>query len=181
MQSDAMNLISLFHRKWALPVLAEMAPTRGSRVVVLKNRLGVSPAALRQTLDHLIELGYVVANPGYGHPLRPEYILTARGQHAADACAQINASSKRLGISGLAARKWFLPVLWTIAEQPLRFSEIADRASPITDRALSQSLVQLEEASLIRTLPLEVRPPANLYGLHRRANTIARALCELAA
>ncbi|GAB5497243.1 MAG: hypothetical protein Phyf2KO_23230 [Phycisphaerales bacterium] len=181
MESDAQNLISLFHRKWALPVLAEMARTRGSRVVVLKNRLGIHPAALRQTLDHLIELGYVVANPGYGHPLRPEYILTAKGQYAADACARIDASSKRLGIAELAGRKWFLPVLWTVAEQPLRFTEIAKRARPITDRALSHSLVQLEEARLIRPLPLEIRPPAYLYGLHRRAGTIAEALNDLAA
>lgn len=181
MSTDAQILIRLFHRKWAMPILAELARTHGSRVVVLKNKLGIGPAPLRQTLDHLIELGLVTPNAGYGHPLRPEYILTATGQHVAEACARIDGSSRRLRLGDVVGRKWTLPVLWSISDEPLRFSEIARRTQPITDRALSQSLVQLEEAELIRVQPLETRPPAHLYALHRRARTIAQALGDMAA
>jgi DNA-binding HxlR family transcriptional regulator len=175
------KLIRLFHRKWSVPVLAELSRTGGSRVVVLQNSLGVSPAAVRQTLDHLIEIGIATPNPGYGHPLRPEYILTDEGQAVAEACRRIQDSSARLGLDSIIGRKWTLPVLWTLAREPLRFGEITDRARPITDRALSQSLVLLQNAELISCDLLEIRPPANIYGLSRRARTITNALIDIAA
>ena len=178
---DAKTLIRLFHRKWAVPMLAELSRTGGSRVVVLRNRLGANPAAVRQTLDHLIGLKLVTPTPGHGHPLRPEYTLTPLGQAAAESCARIQSSGRRLGAGALIGRKWSLPVLWSVTQEPLRFGEIAERASPVTDRALSQSLKDLEDSSLIKRRALGTRPPAYLYGLHARAQAIASALADLAA
>ena len=178
---DADTLIRLFHRKWAVSMLAELSLTGGSRVVVLRNNLGASPAAVRQTIDHLIDLNLATPNPGHGHPLRPEYILTSLGQAAAESCMRIQSSGHRLGAGELIGRKWTLPVLWSVIGEPLRFSEIADRASPVTDRALSQSLKDLEDSKLIRRTALGSRPPAYLYGLHARAHAIASALADLAA
>lgn len=178
---NANKLIRLFHRKWSVPVLAEIARTGGTRVVVLQRSLGMSPAAVRQTLDHLIELGLVMPNPGYGHPLRPEYILTAEGQAVAESCARIQSSSNRLGLNDLIGKKWTLPVLWTLSAEPLRFGQITSLAQPITDRALSQSLVHLQSAELIRSDLLATRPPVNQYSLARRAHTIADALGDIAA
>ncbi len=175
------KLIRLFHRKWSVPMLAELSRGGGSRVVVLQNTLGASPAAVRQTLDHLISMNLATPNPGYGHPLRPEYILTEEGKAVADACARIQSSSDRLGLGGLVGRKWTLPILWTLNHEPLRFGEITGLARPITDRALSQSLVQLQDAELVRVDLLDTRPPANLYGLARRARAIADALADIAA
>ena len=63
----------------------------------------------------------------------------------------------------------------------MRFREIARRAAPITDRALSQSLTLLTENQLVRASLLEVRPPASVYGPTRRARALVDALGELAA
>ena len=42
----------------------------------LQRRLDVTRDSLRRALDALIALGYVRRNEGYGHPLRPEYLIT---------------------------------------------------------------------------------------------------------
>ena len=60
-------------------MLAELERQRGARFVALANRLGVSRDSLTRTLGALIDAGFVARNPGHGHPLRPEYILTKRG------------------------------------------------------------------------------------------------------
>ncbi|MGH2451320.1 MAG: winged helix-turn-helix transcriptional regulator, partial [Candidatus Limnocylindria bacterium] len=75
-----MSISALFHHRWAAPVLAELDRSRGSRFVTLSNRLALSRESLRRTLTALIDAGLVMKNPGYGHPLRPEYILTERGR-----------------------------------------------------------------------------------------------------
>lgn len=178
---ESSKLIALFHHKWSAGILAELARTGGTRVVVLRSRLGASPQALASALEHLVQMGLVAPNPGYGHPLRPEYVLTPEGQAAAAACARITSSTQRLGLPELPGFKWHLPILWTIGQEPMRFREIARRASPITDRALSQSLTLLTENQLVRATLLEVRPPASVYGPTRRARALVNALGELAA
>lgn len=175
------KLVALFQRKWAPGLLAELARTGGTRVVVLRNRLGASPQAVASALEQLVAMGLVAPNPGYGHPLRPEYVLTPEGQAAAEACARIAQASERLGFPGLMGYRWPMPVLWTLGEGGLRFREIARRASPITDRALSQSLTLLTDARLVRAELLDVRPPAPIYGATGAARTLVRALGELAA
>src|SRR5215213_11761735 len=75
-------LIALFHHRWAPPALAELARRDGVRFVELQNRLGVGRESLRRALDALLELGYARRNPGYGHPLRPEYLVTEPGAAA---------------------------------------------------------------------------------------------------
>ena len=180
-EPEASKLIALFRRKWSAGILAELARTGGTRVVVLRNRLGASPRAIASALEGLIQMGLIAPNPGYGHPLRPEYVLTPEGQAAAAACARIASSTARLGVPELPGYKWHLPILWTIGREPRRFREIAMRVTPITDRALSQSLKLLTETELVRTSLLDVRPPATLYESTRRAKGLVEALTELAA
>src|ERR671932_1580387 len=86
------ELIALFHHRWSAAVLAELRRTRGTRFVVLSKSLGVGRESLRRTLDALIELGLVRRNPGYGHPLRPEYLLTRRGEAVAGRLARLPAA-----------------------------------------------------------------------------------------
>ena len=50
-----------------------------AKFVVLQKRLGISRSSLQRTLRALIDAGLVKKNPGYGHPMRPEYLLTERG------------------------------------------------------------------------------------------------------
>jgi DNA-binding HxlR family transcriptional regulator len=51
---------------------------QGERFVTLVNRLGASKDAVSATLAQLIDDGVVQRNPGYGHPLRPEYLVMGR-------------------------------------------------------------------------------------------------------
>src|SRR5215211_4726683 len=113
------DLISLFHHRWAPPALAQLARRDGVRFVELQNRLGVGRESLRRALDALLELGYARRNPGYGHPLRPEYLVTDAGRRAGAACASV----LEAGDQDLLLRKWSVP---TLAELDVdrRFSEL---------------------------------------------------------
>src|SRR3954467_4738348 len=84
------DLIELFHHRWAPPALALLAERDGARFVELQRKLGVGRESLRRALDALLELGLVRRNEGYGHPLRPEYLLTRAGLEAAPFAAQIS-------------------------------------------------------------------------------------------
>ena len=101
------ELIAIFHHRWSAPVLAELLRQRGSRFAALSGTLGVGRESLRRTLDSLLALGLVARNPGYGHPLRPEYVLTRRGEDAARRCAAMLAAAD----DDVVLRKWSLPVL----------------------------------------------------------------------
>ena len=46
---------------------------------VIERRFNLSRNSLTRTLSYLREQGWVMPNPGHGHPLRPEYILTESG------------------------------------------------------------------------------------------------------
>src|SRR5215203_581599 len=113
------DLIALFHHRWAPPALAELARRDGMRFVELQNRLGVGRESLRRALDALMELGYARRNPGYGHPLRPEYLATASGGEAGAACARVLAA----GDEDLLLRKWSVPTLAELGEER-RFSDL---------------------------------------------------------
>src|SRR4051794_8644501 len=138
------ELISIFHHRWAAPVLAELLRQKGSRFAALVGTLGVGRESLRRTLDSLIEQGLVARNPGYGHPLRPEYVLTTRGEDAARRCAKLLAA----GDEDVLLRKWSLPVL-TAVTQPSRFSELRAGLPGVTPRALALALKDLQAAGLV--------------------------------
>ncbi|MDQ3823709.1 MAG: winged helix-turn-helix transcriptional regulator, partial [Actinomycetota bacterium] len=135
------SLSQLFHHRWAPAVLAELHRTRGSRVVTLTNVLGVGRESLRRTLAALVDGGLVERNPGYGHPLRPEYVLTARGVRAAPACADLLAGLRELGVEGTALKKWSLPVLLALGGPGRRrFSALLEALPDVTPRALALAL-----------------------------------------
>lgn len=182
------RLILLTHHRWAIPVLAELrAAGGGTKFVTLANRLAVSRAGLRQTLDRLIELGWVMPNPGYGHPMRPEYILTEEGAAIAPACVRLAAVLRRLGVEEVARRKWSLPALAAIrgAADPAgghgagRFTSIRDRLAGVTDRALAMSLRELEGSGLVRRRIEAGYPPRPVYELTELARPLVPILARL--
>jgi DNA-binding HxlR family transcriptional regulator len=151
-------LVGLFHHRWAPPALALLGQRGGARFVEMQRKLGVTRESLRRALDALIVLGYVRRNEGYGHPLRPEYLITAEGQVAAELAARVSSSKARDTL----LRKWSVPVLATLQE-PQRFSEIRAALPGVTPRALALALRDLEDAGLVRREVLPTRPPSTVY------------------
>lgn len=170
------TLTQLCHHRWALPVLAEIERTAGSRFVTLTRRLGVSGESLRRTLAALQEDGLIARNPGYGHPLRPEYVLTGRGRAVAPACAGVLEAAR--GREAVVLKKWSLPVLAQLGE-PRRFSELRGRLPEATPRALALALKELQAARLVRRRVTEGYPPSAVYEATRAAEPLARLAAEL--
>ena len=146
----------------------------------LHNRLGVSRAILRATLDDLIAEGWVQRNPGYGHPMRPEYLLTGAGRQLAPSSGRLLGTVRRLDIEPMAFRKWTMPVMWVLGSEPRRFGELRHELSIITPRALTLSLKDMEGGGLVHREVFEEYPPVTSYSLQRRARPIYRALSPMA-
>jgi DNA-binding HxlR family transcriptional regulator len=144
------HLSALVHHRWALPILAELYRDDGCKFVTLVNRLGISRDSLSRTLEHLQTLGLAVKNPGYGHPLRPEYVLTPSGQLiGSDALTLMNAL-RDLDITDVALKKWSLPVTLAVHTGVERFSALLEVFPGLTSRALTISLRDLETNGLIQ-------------------------------
>ena len=170
------SLVDLFHRRWAVPILAELHRQRGSRFVTLERMLGLNRESLRQTLAALTAAGLVRRNPGYGHPLRPEYLLTPRGEELGAAARPLVGALRRRGLEEVGLRKWSMPLVAALAGGQRRFSELREAlgASP---RALTLALKELEAAGLVERRVTDAYPPATVYRLTRRGRPLA-ALVE---
>jgi DNA-binding HxlR family transcriptional regulator len=176
------NLPALSHRRWAAAVLAELHRTGGSRFVTLTNRIGVGRESLRRTLTAVIEGGLAARNPGYGHPLRPEYVLTQRGNRVAMVCADLVALLRELDVERPAARKWSLPVVLALGGPGRhRFSALQERLREITPRALALALKDLAAAGLVERAVTDGYPPASVYSLTPAGARLLPLLRRLAA
>ena len=158
-----------------MPVLAEIRRTRGSRFATLAGRLGVTGESLRRTLAYLLDEGLIERNPGYGHPLRPEYLLTRRGKIVGPHVHRL--LDRLAGREEVGLKKWSLPVLAEL-DEPRRFSELR-AALPASPRALTLALKDLQAARLVRRRVTDEYPPQVRYEATRQARPIvdaARAL-----
>lgn len=170
------TLLQLSHNRWSIPVIAEIARMRGTRAATLTGRLGVSGESLRRTLASLQELGLVARNPGYGHPLRPEYVLTDRGAELAPAATGVVDAIR--GHENVALRKWSLPVLARL-QGPRRFSELRALLPEATPRALTLALKELQAAGLVSRQVTDSYPPAVAYAVTARGRAAAAAAAAL--
>jgi DNA-binding HxlR family transcriptional regulator len=168
---------NLFHFRWSLPVLAELHLAGGTKFVTLANRLGVGRETLRRTLDALVEAGLVARNPGYGHPLRPEYVLTKRGRQIGPAAVRLVDALRDEGLEDVGLKKWSLPVVLELAAER-RFAELrtALRVSP---RALTLALKDLAHAGLVERRVHDGFPPSTTYRLTGRARRLRRLAAAL--
>ncbi len=166
------RIVALCHHRWAVPVLAQLHADAGARLVTLVQRLGASRGALRQTLDALVRSGWIRRNPGHGHPLRPEYVLTPAGRRIAPICARFMDAIRALGLEEVALRKWSVPVLCVLGGRQARFSDLRDRLPDATDRALTLALRKLQAARLIDRRVLGGRPPGVAYSPTRDARRL---------
>jgi DNA-binding HxlR family transcriptional regulator len=174
------TLVELFHLRWATPILVELHRGRGGRFVTLAHGLGLSRESLRRTLRALLERGLVARNPGYGHPLRPEYVLTAEGARLAPACGELLDALRSAGLEEVGLKKWSMPVLRALDQGAERFSELRAMLPGITPRALALALKDLEAADLVERRVTTDYPPATVYGPTTRARKLAPFLGRLA-
>ncbi|WP_010140914.1 winged helix-turn-helix transcriptional regulator [Oceanicola sp. S124] len=172
---DKNLLVKITSRAWSLDILDRMGVGVAGRQAPLLAATGASRTAFAQSMGHLIDLGLVERNPGHGHPLRPEFRLTATGVGAAAMAGRILAACPEQAEVALLRRSWTVPVL-TACQQPSRFSEIKRVLSPITDRALSASLKELQDRDwLCRAVDSDSHPPRSLYVAANAGLRIARA------
>jgi DNA-binding HxlR family transcriptional regulator len=181
-------LLALCRRRWAVPILGVLHRGEelsgwagGAKFVTLCHTLGANQAAVRQSLDHLIGLGLVEPNSGYGHPLRPEYVLTRRGDRLAPSCAAVDALLVRRDMRELGLRRWSMPVVHAVDRlEPARFGAMAASLEGITDRALSLAVKGLCGAEVLdRRVIVEDFPPTTVYRLGAGGEALAPLLARL--
>jgi DNA-binding HxlR family transcriptional regulator len=146
---DINLLVNVTSRAWALPILAQIDAGTPCRQAPLLAATSAGRTAFAASLTHLIDLGLLERNPGHGHPLRPEFRLTAAGVEMAGIAARIIDTAKNRVDSRVIRRTWSVPII-AVTRPERHFGEIRERLSPITDRALSQSLQVLERNGLVR-------------------------------
>lgn len=172
---STLRLSQLFHHRWTVPILAELYRTDGAKFITLVKHLDISKDALRRTLQALIEQGLVVRNPGYGHPLSPEYLLTPNGMLLGKPSIELMQLIQNH--PDIALRKWTMPVLLALAQGHTRFSALRAALPGITNRALALALRDLEALGWLQ------RPPqATLhYKPTVQAKAVVQALQQLAS
>ena len=170
-------LINVVHYRWALPILCELHRSDGCKFVTLVERLKISKDALSRTLNGLIEQDLAMRNPGYGHPLRPEYMLSTKGQHIGQAVFELVQTLERLEVTEIGLRKWSLPIVLVLEDQP-RFTDILEQLPGLTTRALALGLGQLSQANLLE--PFEgVTGSRRNYRLNLRGQELAAKIKTL--
>ena len=178
---DINLLVKITSRAWALSILALLHRGTPGRQAPLLAATGAGRTAFGQSLQHLVDLGLLERNPGHGHPLRPEFRLTAPGQVAAAMADRIDSTVRQPAGHDLLRRAWTVPIL-TVSQQPRYFSQIKTDLGAITDRALSQSLQHLQTQHWVtRQIDTDHRPPRPLYQATRTGLRIGQAVIAAAS
>lgn len=158
-------LARLMTHRWSLAVLSELRRTGGAKFVTLAHRLKVPRASLSSVLKHLVALDLVARNPGYGHPLRPEYLLTEKGARVADLAQRILRSVPDAETKEILLKKWSLPIVLAVGRDGKRFMELRESLAPITPRALTLGLKDMEGRRWVARTVVKTYPPSPIYTL----------------
>lgn len=174
-------LALLTHHCWALPVLAACAasPLLGLKHATLLHRLGIGRESLGRTLAAVVAQGWVMSNPGVGHALRPEYVLTDAGRRIGPACSAVLAELRRLDTEDLGTQKWTLPIVASILGGARRFGDVRRCVELASPRAISLCLREMEAAGLAQRSVRDTYPPVPEYTLTKRALRLAAAVRRL--
>lgn len=174
---DETDLRRLTVGRWLVPLLAHVAAAGGgSRFAAMLAQIGLSRSALAASLMQLQEAGWLARNPGHGHPLRPEYVLTAAGAPVAGFCANVMAQRTRLGLEPGQMPRWSLPIVARLDGARSRFNTLRTGLRPVTPRALSLTLKQMLAIDLVDRALEDEFPPIAIYGLTARGQALAAAM-----
>ncbi len=161
-------LIEFVHRRWNIPIVAELYERHGAKFVTLANSLEVGRASLTASLTHLIEMGLVKKNPGHGHPMRPEYVLTQEGNAIGETCLELTRALKSAADIDLAFRKWTLPLVAAIGGDVRRFNELRRVLPDATPRAVTLGLKSLIGQKWVNRTVIDDYPPTVGYELSKK-------------
>lgn len=160
---------NLFHYRWIIPIIGFLYNQNGAKFVSLLNELNISRSMLTSTLRKLIEHGFVMRNPGHGHPLRPEYILTDKGTCFGPFCTEMMKCVIEQKGHHLFESKWAIQIIHLCSPREIRFSELKSALTPITSRALSEELKFLNSEGFIERKIIEGFPPLTSYSITVRS------------
>jgi DNA-binding HxlR family transcriptional regulator len=169
------DLIALGKQRWMTAVLADIGAHKGARFVELVNRLSLPRDTLTRTLEAAQALGWVMRNPGHGHPLRPEYILTGEGARIAEIAARQLCAQAQVGLAPGTLTRWGLPILHSLDAGFQRFNDLSRALAIASPRALSQGLRTLAANDLVKRALIDDYPPISLYSLTEHGLILARA------
>jgi DNA-binding HxlR family transcriptional regulator len=164
-----------------VPIVAMLHAGGGERFITLVNRLGASKDAVSATLAQLIDDGVVQRNPGYGHPLRPEYLVSPAARDLAQTCLVLVRLVEEMGQGIAAGRKWAFPAVLAIHRGASRYGEIQALLPGVTPRALSAALKDVIVAELATRAVSDGYPPAVKYALTPTGHRLSPALDAFAA
>ncbi len=174
------SLIQLVHHRWNVPVIAELHRRSGAKFVTLANGLGVSRNSLTVSLNDLIEQGYVKRNPGHGHPMRPEYLLTKSGEGVGKYCLRLARLIERRDDADIGYRKWTLPLVAAIGDGVRRFGELrVALGETATPRATTLGLKAMLSAEWAERTLIDDYPPTAGYRLIAKGRRILRPVNKL--
>jgi DNA-binding HxlR family transcriptional regulator len=182
MNTDLRRLVSLVHHRWNILVIAELYRLSGAKFITLVNALDASRGSLRASLEHLVDLGFVGKNTGHGHPMRPEYLLTAQGLAIGEECLTLVKILKRRNELDFAFKKWTLPLVVAIGDRTLRFNELRTSLIDATPRAITMGLKSLLHHGWASRKLIDDFPPTAGYKLQSKGQRIlvpASSLCEI--
>lgn len=173
---DDRDLRLLTAGRWLVPLMAHVGAAGGSRFAVMLAGLGLSRSALAASLSQLQSAGWLARNPGHGHPLRPEYVLTPAGLPVAAFCAKVMGERERLGLEPGQLPRWSLPLVARLGLESARFSTLRASLRPVTPRALSLTLKQMLAVDLVSRALEDEFPPTAVYALTGRGERLAAAM-----
>jgi DNA-binding HxlR family transcriptional regulator len=118
-------------------------------------------------------------NPGYGHPLRPEYILQPKSEKITNKCHVFYEKLVKYNLGNLLKSKWNIPVLFILKDKKFRFSELKRLFEGITSRSLALTIKNLEREQLIERILISDYPPTTLYSISHNFRFLIPILNEL--
>jgi len=163
------GLLNPFHSRWAIPIISILYDQKGAKFITLLKELKISRSVLASTLRKLIDQKLVMRNPGYGHPLRPEYLLTDQGLRFGPFCKDMMTFVTEMKRYRLIQSKWALQIIHLCSGGDIRFSELKSALTPITSRALSEELKSLNSEGYIERRIIEGYPPVTAYSLAKKS------------
>jgi DNA-binding HxlR family transcriptional regulator len=131
---------------------------------------------LAAAFDQLVGKGWLVRNPGHGHPLRPEYVLGEAGRPIAAWCSRVVHQRALFGLGRDDLGRWSLPLVGRLDRRSERFSTLQADLAPISPRSLSLGLKQLVATGLAARRLEDSFPPTAFYGLTTRGQSFAAGI-----